>query len=160
MTEPTRQSAPGSAALAGPGMMILSAAIFGYFGFMTMFPEIDSTTGKVIPLVVTLKWTLRVSAVAFFAAALATVAKPVAGNLLYAGLGVVSAIALAVVGVWDLTSTYYSGIHPFLLFLFAAWNGYSSWSSLRVLLRYRAASGSVGGDSGERPFAPPESRGR
>ena len=44
-----------SNALAGPGMMFLSAAIFGFFGFMLVFPEIASTTGKLIPMVVTLK---------------------------------------------------------------------------------------------------------
>ncbi len=137
---PARRTAPPTNLLAGPGIMLISAAIFGYFGFMTLFPEVDANTGQLIPLVVTLKWTLRVSAIAFFAAAAITMAKSLPGNLLYAVFGVFSAVALLVVGVWDLSSTFFSGVHPFLLFLFAAWNGYGSWTSLRALLAWRAAA--------------------
>jgi hypothetical protein len=75
---------------------------------------------------------------AFLLAALVTMGRGLAGNLLYAVFGVLSALAMIGVGVWDLTSTYIAGVHPFLLFLFAAWNGYSSWTSLRVLLAWRA----------------------
>lgn len=126
------------AGMSGPGAMFLSATIFGYFGFMMIFYEVDAETGNLIPLVVTLKWTLRVSAIAFLICAIVSVAVPFAGSLLYAVVGLCAAFLFAIVGVWDLNSAYDTGIHPFLLFVFAAWNGFSSYSSLRELLLVRA----------------------
>ena len=117
--------------LAGPGVMLLSAGIFGYFGFMLAFPEVDRTTGAMIPLVVTLKWTLRITAVAFALAAFLTMAAPRPGNIVYAAVGLVSALMFLVVAAWDLSSPYGSGVHWFLLVVFAAWNGFGSWSGLR-----------------------------
>ena len=127
----------GGSILAGPGVMLLSAAIFGYFGFMTVFPELDAD-GDPIPLVVTLKWTLRMSAIAFLATGLLVLAKPLPANLLFGGLGLVSAVMLAIIGVWDLASPFASGIPPVLLFIFAVWNGLSSLSGLQAALRMRA----------------------
>ncbi|MEE9129033.1 MAG: hypothetical protein V3T84_03375 [Phycisphaerales bacterium] len=127
-----------SNALTGPGMMFLSAAIFGFFGFMMVFPEIASTTGKLIPMVVTLKWTLRAAAVAFLLSAVLSMANPRAGEILYAGVSLISAGLFAVVAVWDLmTPQYVSGVHWFLLLVFAAWNGFGSYSSLREILNAR-----------------------
>ena len=127
-----------SNALAGPGMMFLSAAIFGFFGFMMAFPEIASTTGKLIPMVVTLKWTLRAAAVAFLLSAVLSMANPRAGDILYAGVSLISAGLFAVVAVWDImTPQYVSGVHWFLLLVFAAWNGFGSYSSLREILSAR-----------------------
>ncbi len=127
-----------SNALAGPGMMFLSAAIFGFFGFMMAFPEIDSTTGNLIPLVVTLKWTLRAAAVAFLLSAVLSIANPRAGEILYAGVSLISAGLFVVVAVWDImTPQYVSGVHWFLLLVFAAWNGFGSYSSLREILSAR-----------------------
>lgn len=123
--------------LSGPGTMLLSAAIFGYFGFMMGFPELDAN-GDPIPLVVTLKWTLRGSAIAFLVSGVLAMAQPLAANLLFSALGLLSAVMLAVVGVWDLNSSFYSGLHPVLLFIFAAWNGFGSWSGLQVVMRRRA----------------------
>lgn len=117
--------------LAGPGVMLLSAGIFAYFGFMLAFPEIDPATGSMIPLVVTLKWTLRVTAIGFALAALLTMSAPRPGNILYAAVGLVSALMFLVVAVWDLASPFGSGVHWMLLVLFAAWNGFGSWSGLR-----------------------------
>ena len=124
--------------LAGPGAMLFSAALFGYFGFMLSFPETDVNTGKLIPLVVTLKWTLRGAAIVFLTSALVVMVRHGAGELLYALGGLAAAGTFLVIALWDLNSTYYSGVHPFLLFVFAAWNGYGSWTSLRTILAMRA----------------------
>ncbi len=123
--------------LAGPGIMLLSAAIFGFFGFMTPFPELDANTGELIPLVLTLKWTLRITAVALLAAGLVAMAQPLVGDIVYSVTGLVSAIMLVVVGVWDLLVEYHSGVHWFLLFAFAAWNGWGSYSGLQSITRVR-----------------------
>ena len=118
--------------------MLFSAALFGYFGFMLSFPETDLNTGKLIPLVVTLKWTLRGAAIVFLTSALLVMVRHGAGELLYALGGLAAAGIFLVIALWDLNSTYYSGVHPFLLFVFAAWNGYGSWTSLRTILAMRA----------------------
>lgn len=118
------------AALASPGTMLFSAAIFGFVGFMLAFPEIDPATGRKIPLVVTLKWTLRGSAAAFLATALLAFLRPVAGSVLFSAAGLASAALLAVVAAWDLLSAWTSGIHPFLLIVFALWNGWTSLAGL------------------------------
>jgi len=120
---------PEQTAIGRVGVMLLSAAIFGFFGFMMSWPELDVQTGKLIPLVVTLKWTLRITAIAFLICALVSMPLPDVGGLVYAAVGMACAAALAVLGVWDLTSHWYSGIHPFLLFVFAAWNGVTSWAT-------------------------------
>lgn len=133
-----------SNALAGPGMMFLSAAIFGFFGFMMAFPEIDSISGNLIPMVVTLKWTLRAAAGAFLLSAVLSMANPRAGDILYAGVSLISAGLFAVVAVWDImTPKYVSGVHWFLLLVFAAWNGFGSYSSLREILSARRIASRV-----------------
>lgn len=125
--------------LAGPGVMLFSAAVFGFFGFMMAFPEIDVQTGKTIPLVVTLKWTLRAAAIAFFAAAIISMGAITPGNLLFSFVGLCSALMFLVIAIWDLNSPFESGVHPFILFVFAAWNGYSSWMGLQEVLSRRSA---------------------
>jgi hypothetical protein len=124
--------------------MFLSAAIFGYFGFGVGYPETDTVTGKAIPMVLTLKWSVRGAAVAFLAAGGLTLVHPGLGNGLYAVAGLIAAALFCVVAAWDLGSTYASGIHPFLLLVFAAWNGYASFSGLRA--RGRARRGDGGGE--------------
>lgn len=113
------------------GSMMFSAAIFGFFGFMLAWPERSMATNELIPLVLTLKWTVRLTAAAFLLSALVAMAQPYAGNLLYGVFGLASAAMLAVVVVWDFNSPYSPGIHWFLLLVFAVWNGYSSWAGLR-----------------------------
>jgi hypothetical protein len=119
--------------------MLFSAAVFGFFGFMMSFPEIDVQTGKTIPLVITLKWTLRVAAIAFFAAAIVSMIAISPGNLLFSFIGLCSAVMFVVIAIWDLSSPFHSGVHPFILLIFAAWNGYGSWMGLQDIFARRAA---------------------
>ncbi len=87
---------------AGPMVMLLSAAIFGFFGFFrdwsAPFPD-----GQVVLFMVLLGWTLKISAVVFLVAGLLAFVSPIAGNLLYALAGVGSAGLFVVVAVMDLT---------------------------------------------------------
>ena len=127
------------AMLSGPFIMLLSAAIFGYFGyFIGLTPT--ATTGEYVFFFALLLWTLRIGAVAFAVAGVLTLIARVIGNAIYAVAGLLSAIALVVVGVMDLMNDQYAAaISPILAFLFAAWNGYGAWQGLRDVL---AASGS------------------
>jgi len=127
--------------LAGPGIMLISAAIFGFFGFTTGFPELTTDNPpQIIPMVVVLKWTLRGTAIAFLISAIIAMKQQFIANVLYSVIGLISAVVFVVVAVWDMTSVYMSGVHWFLLLVFAAWNGYGSWTALRELMATRRAA--------------------
>lgn len=128
---------------ASPVVMLLSAAIFGFFGFYALKPF--NVRGEPILFMVLLTWTLRISAVLFLLSAVLVLAKHVVGNLLYSLTGVVGAGLLVVVAIMDFTDTDNQTVHPLLLLLFAAWNGYGSWSALRSILGSREPTGASSG---------------
>lgn len=128
---------------AGSFVMLFSAAIFGVFGFYMLKPL--NSQGQAILFMVLLTWTLRISAVLFLLSALVTVARPVFGNLLYSLVGVVGAGLFVVVVIMDVADTKNQTVHPLLLLLFAAWNGYGSWVSLRSIIGSREHAGVVWG---------------
>jgi hypothetical protein len=129
--------------LTGPAIMVLSALIFGYFGFRMTATAVD---GEFVLFFALLTWTLRISAGLFVLSAVLTIVVPVAGNLLYALVGVVGAGLFVVVAVMDVADDKYATIHPALLLLFAVWNGYGSWLALRAVLAGRA-NATAGDDS-------------
>ncbi len=115
--------------------MILSALIFGYFGFTL---GTTAANGSFILFMSLLTWTLRISCIVFIVSALVTMARPVIGNLLYALAGVVGAGLFIVVAVMDVADpNAATAIPPLLLIVFAAWNGYGSWFCLRSVLALR-----------------------
>jgi hypothetical protein len=133
-------------ALASPAVMLISAALFAYFGvgghlglpWAPQFVYTSAVTGRIVPFVPLLDWTLKASAAGFLAAALVAIARPVAGNVLYGLVGLVGALALVAVVVLDhLDAQHTTGIPSLLLLLFAAWNGFGSWSGLRAVLSGR-----------------------
>lgn len=120
--------------LEGPGVMLLSAAIFGYFGFFIGLTG-QTAAGQTVFFFSLLVWTLRVSAIGFIVSALLTFVQPIAANLLYAVIGLGAAIGFAVVGIMDLMDAQHgAAVPPILAFLFAAWNGYGAWSGLRCAM--------------------------
>lgn len=121
-----------SSVLAGPGIMLLSAAIFGYFGFASSFNH-QGTAGQLLVFVVMLEWTLKVSAIVFLAAAVLTLANRRLGNFIHGVAGVAGAALFLVVAVLDYLDTQHQAIHPLLLLVFAAWNGYGSFAGLRAV---------------------------
>lgn len=122
--------------LTGPAIMVLSALIFGFFGFRM---GVTASDGKVVLFFALLTWTLRISAILFALSAVVTLAMPVVGNLLYALVGVVGAGLFVVVVVMDIADrNYTASVHPVILILFAVWNGYGSWLALRAILARRA----------------------
>ncbi|MHC4992365.1 MAG: hypothetical protein ACYTGC_15435 [Planctomycetota bacterium] len=124
---------PSDPVLAAPGSMIFSALLFGFFGFLWGYPLL-TPTNQIIPMVATLMWTVRGTAITFLAAGLLAMAAPRPGNLLYSVAGLVSSGLFVVVAVWDLNSPLVSGIPWYLLLLFAVWNGYGAWAGLKPLL--------------------------
>ena len=124
--------------------MLLSAAVFAYFGFAMSWAHQYTGPGSptpnvLIPMVAVLKWTLRAAAVGFGVAALVAMAQPRIGSLLYSVTGLVTAIAFLVVAIWEWTNPqgYFSGVPAILLLIFAAWNGYGSWAGLREAMERR-----------------------
>jgi hypothetical protein len=128
-----------AAAAEGPLVMLLSAAIFGFFGFFYVNWNSPGVTGDPVFFRVLLGLTLKTTAILFAACAAITVVKPFVGNLLYFLGGSVSAVLFLAVAAMDIVDDKH-GFMPygeFVLIIFAAWNGYGSWSSLRKILAAR-----------------------
>jgi hypothetical protein len=121
--------------------MLISAAIFAYFGFATGWAHQYTTTTPpvLIPMVVVLKWTLRGGAVAFALSAALTWLGAAAGPALYAAAGLATAVLFLAVAIWEWTNPagYVSGVPAILLVIFALWNGFASWQSMRDLVESR-----------------------
>ncbi len=121
--------------------MLISGGIYAYFGFgFSWAHQYTTTTPPVLlPMVVLLKWSLRSSAVASGVSALISLTGSMLGPLLYAVVGLITAAIFAVVAVWEWTNPngYFSGVPAILLIIFAAWNGYGSFSGLRDILATR-----------------------
>lgn len=127
-----------SSALGGPGIMLLSAAIFGFFGFYYVQGSTLNASGQLVPSWFLVKWTLRGAAILFAIAAGLTVVRPWSGNLLYSVCGLLSAALFVVILVVDyLDKQHAAPIPPVLLAIFAAWNGYGAWTELRAVLRVK-----------------------
>ena len=116
--------------------MLLSAALFGYFGFATTWLT-TGNNGQFLLFVAILEWTLKISAVGFLIAAIITGIRPVVGNALYAVISLLGAVAFLVVLVMDVMDKQHMVLHPVLLAIFAGWNGYGALTSLKQLLTSR-----------------------
>src|SRR5436190_1965121 len=123
MDQTTRQTNE----MTGPGIMAISALIFGYFGFGTTWLHYSSITGQFLLFVALLDYTLKGTAIAFALAAVITVvASRTLGNLIYAISGLVSAVIFVIVAILDWLDPQHTAMSPLLLLIFAAWNGYGA----------------------------------
>lgn len=130
--------------------MLFSAGIFAYFGFTTTWLY-TGVNGQFLLFVAILDWTLKITAIAFGVSVVVTLIHPLLGNGLYSLFGLLSAISFIIVGVLDIMDTQHMAMQPLLLFIFAAWNGYGSWSGLQeVLAQCRTNARSQSG------FSPPD----
>lgn len=125
--------------LVGSWIMLLSAAIFGYFGFFNATFNTTGVNGQYLAYVAILEWTLKISAVGFAIAGVLAFFAPMPANLLYSVISLLSAVAFIVVAVMDLMDPNHTVMNPVILLLFAAWNGYGAISGLRDLLAMRQA---------------------
>ena len=77
--------------LAGPGVMFISAAIFGFFGFSSTWMH-TGQGGQFLVFVVIFEWTLKGSAIAYGLAGLLTIARPFVGNAIFAAVGIANIV--------------------------------------------------------------------
>jgi hypothetical protein len=116
--------------------MLLSAVLFGYFGFMLTWPR-TTLDGDTNWISIVLMWTVRGTAIVFAVSALLTFVHRYVANMMYSATGLISAALFCVVLVWHYTTDAHAPIPPILLMIFAALNGYGSWMELRALLALR-----------------------
>ncbi len=132
----------------GPVIMLFSAALFGYFGFMMSWAHQYTTTNppQLLVMVVILEWAFRGGAIAFLVSGIVAMVRLNIANLVYSVAGLVTAVMFLAVAIWDWTNPqgYYSGVPAILLLIFAAWNGYGSITGLRAVLAVRAERESFG----------------
>lgn len=121
-----------STSLAGPAVMLFSAAIFGYFGWGVTWIS-TGNAGQFLVYVAILDWTLKIASIGFAAAAMITFASAVIGNAVFCVVGLLGAIGLAIVLVLDMLDPQHMTVHPILLALFVGWNAYASWTGLQSL---------------------------
>ncbi len=115
--------------------LLLSVLLFGYFGFFQSWAHERTLEGELLPMVVVLKWTLRISTIAFAIAAILALARRRESHLVAGVTGLLGAIAFAAVAIWDFaTPEYFAGPPTILLAVFALWNGYVSFLSVRTFL--------------------------
>lgn len=128
-------------ALAGPMMMFIFAALFGYFGFYIGFLHTNNL-GQFVLFYALLDWTLKATAVAFALAGVLTMIQPFLGNLLYAVTGLLNAILFVVIATMDILDKQNppGAVPIFLLLIFAAFNGYGSVASLTSLWQIKNMS--------------------
>ena len=112
--------------------MFMSAAIFGYFGFSTIWLHTGSD-GQTLPFVIILEWSLKGGAVGFALSGMLSLIASRPGEFVYAIVGIISSIGLVIAGVLDIRDTAHTAMSPILLFIFAAWNGFSSVDAIRRL---------------------------
>lgn len=121
----------------GPDVLgpLLSAAIFGYFGFFTGL-QTDDGSGTTVPLYLATVWVLRLSALLFLAAAvIAILGKQRAG--LYAGIaGALATLGLVVVTAWSMLDPERDiAVNHLIMIICILWNAYSSFVGIRSALR-------------------------
>lgn len=136
MQESSQHAQPSYQGHAGPGIMLLSAALFGYFGFAYSWDP-TGVDGQFLPFVVIVEWSLKGGAIGFVIAAVLSFLAAWPAEILYAAVGIITAVGFVVGGTLDLLDDQHTVMSPFLLFFFAAWNGYGSIMSLKSLLRGR-----------------------
>jgi hypothetical protein len=116
---------------------LISAAIFGYFGFLSdTTSQVTNSAGETVPLWIGALWILRLSTLLFAGAAgLAMARIPMAG--LASGVaGLAATLGLLVILVWDqVDRQHYFACPGWLLAIFIVWNGYHSVRTVREHLR-------------------------
>ena len=107
-----RRPLPGDAT-----SMFISAALFGYFGFLR-FSATPTTM-----LYQLLVWSLRGAAVGFAIAGVLCVLRVPLGLLVYFLVSAATVVLFVITGVWSLLDPSASNFNGVLLLVFAAWNG-------------------------------------
>ena len=116
---------------------LVSAAIFGYYGFVdaTVRQTTDSA-GKTVLLWLGSLWILRVTTLLFMGSTVLAFRNDRKTDLLYGAGSLLATLGLAVILVWDQVDTNYQTVfHPLILLVCIVWNGYGAVQTLRAALR-------------------------
>lgn len=124
-------------------MMLLSAAIFAFFGFFYVNWSTPGVDGQVVLFRMLLGWTLKITAIMFAISAVLTFISSFIGNVLYGVIGVLSAVLFLVVAGMDVLDKQHTTMAygPIILVLFALWNGFGAVTGLKEIMASQAAEG-------------------
>lgn len=105
--------------------MFISAAIFGFFGFMYFSGQ---QTMLLFQLVL---WSVRGGAIGFALAGVLTLLRVPGAVAFYMLVSVATVIMFAITGVWHFLDPTVGNLNGVLLLLFAGWNGHGIWRELQ-----------------------------
>ena len=120
----------------GQVWMFISAALFGYFGFGVGWDH-TGMDGQFLPFVAIIEWSLKGGAIGFGLAGLLCFVAGRPAEFVYAVVGLLTAFGFVLGATLDILDTQHTAMSPLLLFIFAGFNGWSSFVALRHLLATR-----------------------
>jgi hypothetical protein len=120
-----------SGTFTSPWMMLISGAIAGYFGFSATYSYTSTITGEFLLFVPLYEWSLKGAAIAFLVAGVIAFVRPVIGEWIYGGSGLLAAAGLLAAGFLDVMDQQHMVQSPFLTFLFAVIIAIASCASIR-----------------------------
>lgn len=132
-----RRPTPASDHTADAFGPLISALIFGYYGFLdSTVRDTTDDAGNTVLLWLGSLWILRISALLFLASTALAFRNDRKTDLLYGASSILATLGLLVILIWDQADTQYQTVfHPIILLLCIAWNGYGSIQTLRSALR-------------------------
>lgn len=132
-----RRPAPASDHSADAFGPLISALIFGYYGFLDSTVRVTTDdAGNTVLLWLGTLWILRVSTLLFLASMALAFRNDRKTDLLYGASSILATLGLLVILIWDQADTQYQTVfHPIILLICIAWNGYGSIQTLRSGLR-------------------------
>lgn len=113
---------------------VLSALIFGYFGFFVGLSTGDAS--GTVPLYLATVWVLRISAILFAAAAVVAMLGIHRATLISGLVCAVATLGLLAVTVWSVADHERDiAVSPLIMAICIAWNGYCAARAIRDGLR-------------------------
>jgi hypothetical protein len=122
---PARSSAPPD--LLAP---LLSAVVFGYYGFIAGL-DTHGSDGNPVALWIAFVWVLRIATLLYLGCLVLAVRARPNSELAYGLASAFATAGLAAIFCWDLASPDSTVMHPLLLLVLIVWNGYCAGSAIR-----------------------------
>ncbi|MEY4118954.1 MAG: hypothetical protein RLZZ116_2282 [Planctomycetota bacterium] len=132
-----RRPSPASDHAADAFGPLISALIFGYYGFLdSTVRDTTDDAGNTVLLWLGSLWILRISALLFLASTALAFRNDRKTDLLYGASSTLATLGLLVILIWDQADAQYQTVfHPIILLICIAWNGYGAIQTLRSALR-------------------------
>ena len=109
---------------------LLSALIFGYYGFIAGLST-HGANGEPIALWIAFLWVLRAATILYVICTVLAWRRRPGAELAYGLCGLGATAGLAVIFVWDLISPDSTAVLPLLMAVLLVWNAYSSIGTMR-----------------------------